>query len=99
MIPCACRVGLKRLGVMNADEDGDTGAASTSSTSSSSGSGSSESAAVEAGAASARVSAAVGRAGAGGYRTSVLSTEEMLPAACQGAVGVICREEDEWVVR
>lgn len=28
----------------------------------------------------------------------VLSTEEMLPAACQGAVGVVCREDDEWLV-
>ncbi|KAG2487675.1 hypothetical protein HYH03_013675 [Edaphochlamys debaryana] len=27
----------------------------------------------------------------------VLSTDEMLPAACQGAVGVVCREGDAWV--
>ncbi|GLC46103.1 hypothetical protein PLESTB_001032500 [Pleodorina starrii] len=29
--------------------------------------------------------------------SSVLSTDEMLPAACQGAVGVVCREDDPWV--
>ncbi|GFR46765.1 hypothetical protein Agub_g8392, partial [Astrephomene gubernaculifera] len=29
--------------------------------------------------------------------SAVLSTEEMLPAACQGAVGVVCRDDDPWV--
>ncbi|KAG2436185.1 hypothetical protein HXX76_006497 [Chlamydomonas incerta] len=84
--------GLKRLGIMNSDEGligvpvgSATGAAvggSGGSGDSSSGSGSGSS----------------GGSSPGGFRASVLSTDEMLPAACQGAVGVICREDDEWVV-
>ncbi|GIL68091.1 hypothetical protein Vafri_21398 [Volvox africanus] len=31
--------------------------------------------------------------------SQVLSVDEMVPAACQGAVGVVCREDDPWVVQ
>ncbi|KAG2452868.1 hypothetical protein HYH02_002212 [Chlamydomonas schloesseri] len=91
--------GLKRLGVINPD-DGDIGAVRSSGSGSSS---SSLAAAAEAGSPISASSSGGGGAASeptheGGFVTSVLSTEEMLPAACQGAVGVICREDDEWVV-
>ncbi|GIL69594.1 hypothetical protein Vretifemale_477 [Volvox reticuliferus] len=31
--------------------------------------------------------------------SKVLSVDEMVPAACQGAVGVVCREDDAWVIQ
>ncbi|KXZ54260.1 hypothetical protein GPECTOR_5g35 [Gonium pectorale] len=37
------------------------------------------------------------RLGVSHVASAVLSTDEMLPAACQGAVGVVCREDDPWV--
>ena len=35
------------------------------------------------------------RLGLAGHATSILSTEEMLPAVAQGAIGVTCREDDK----
>lgn len=90
--PCT---GLKRLGVMNSDE-GDTTATVSTSTSTSTSSSSFTGTSGEAGSStSSSTSSSISREG---FRTSVLSTEEMLPAACQGAVGVVCRADDEWVV-
>ncbi|PNW87223.1 hypothetical protein CHLRE_02g113850v5 [Chlamydomonas reinhardtii] len=87
--------GLKRLGVMNSDE-GDTTATVSTSTSTSTSSSSFTGTSGEAGSStSSSTSSSISREG---FRTSVLSTEEMLPAACQGAVGVVCRADDEWVV-
>lgn len=36
---------------------------------------------------------------AGLVSLSLLSTEEMLPAACQGAIGIMCREDNEQVLK
>ncbi|EFJ42389.1 hypothetical protein VOLCADRAFT_119454, partial [Volvox carteri f. nagariensis] len=39
------------------------------------------------------------RLGCEDMASAVLSMDEMLPAACQGAVGVVCREDDPWVIQ